>query len=66
MNSASMTTKFFLLKYGCANAAVWSLDVKQCAHGGGDVGHVGQARGLTGSDVPAHEDERNVGIALAP
>ena len=45
---------------GGADAGVGGLDVEHGAHGGGDVGHVGQARGLASGDVPAQEDEGNV------
>jgi len=40
--------------------------MKHGTHGGGDVGHVGEAARFSGGDVPSHEDERDVAIALAP
>ena len=55
-----------LFKDWCADAAIGGLDVEQGADGGGDIGHVGEATGLARGDVPAHEDQGNVGVALAP
>ena len=54
------------LENGDSDAAVGCLDVQHGADGGGDVGHVGQAIGFAGGDVPAHEDKGDVAIALAP
>ena len=55
-----------LLKNRVADAAVGSLDVKHGAHGGCDVGHVGEARGFTRGNVPTHENQWYVAVALAP
>jgi len=56
----------FLFEDRGADAAVGGLDVKHGANGGSDVGHVGQATGFARGDVPSHEDEGDVGVALAP
>ena len=49
-----------------ADAAVGSLNVEHGTNGGGDVGHVGQAARLARGDVPTHENQGDVGVALAP
>lgn len=56
----------WLFKYWRADAAVRCLDMEQSTDGGSNIGHVGQLAGLARGDVPSHENQGDMGVALAP
>ena len=49
-----------------SDATIRCLDVKQCAYGRGDVGHVARLGAGSVLDAPSHENQRDMGVVAIP
>ena len=64
--SYTMPKSFALFHYCVTDAGTRHLDVEHGADGRGDVGDMSRLHGLAMVDMPAHEDEGDVGIIGIP